>query len=130
MRYCYPQAIGPDEHSVPSRLSNLGYALTLIFIFPLSVVACGKPSEDQATVVQLKLPTIFSAETSVSTRTSTPTATNTPLPPTSTPTSTPGLESTLLSERDGAIMVYVPAGEFTMGSDPETDPSITTTPSM
>jgi formylglycine-generating enzyme required for sulfatase activity len=43
-----------------------------------------------------------------------PTATNTP-PPTFTPT--PGIGSTKVSEKDGMVMVFVPAGEFTMGSD-------------
>lgn len=47
----------------------------------------------------------------------------TPLLPTSTPTQelptpTPalGIGSTIISEKDGMIMVYVPAGEFIMGS--------------
>jgi len=44
--------------------------------------------------------------------------TNTPLPPTPTmqPTATPGLGVTRVSEKDGMVMVYVPTGEFLMGS--------------
>ncbi len=48
-------------------------------------------------------------------------------PPTDTPpptaTATPGLGSTRIRQADGAIMVYVPAGPFLMGSDPAQDPS-------
>jgi formylglycine-generating enzyme required for sulfatase activity len=42
------------------------------------------------------------------------TATNTP-PPTFTPT--PGIGSAMTSEKDGMVIVFVPAGEFTMGGD-------------
>ncbi|HRQ25217.1 MAG TPA: SUMF1/EgtB/PvdO family nonheme iron enzyme, partial [Anaerolineales bacterium] len=51
--------------------------------------------------------------TTVPPRTST--VTHTPVPPTFTPT--PGIGSTMISEKDGMVMVFVPAGEFTMGSD-------------
>lgn len=53
--------------------------------------------------------------------------TDTPAPPTSTatveptstltPTPTPSLGSTLTSEKDGMTLIYIPAGEFTMGSN-------------
>lgn len=49
-----------------------------------------------------------------------PTATHTlmtPKLPIMTFTPTPGIGSTMVSEKDGMVMVYVPAGEFTMGSD-------------
>ena len=53
--------------------------------------------------------------------TPTPTPTNTPTPtktftPTQTPTATLGIGSTLLSTKDGMMLVYVPAGKFTMGN--------------
>ena len=44
-----------------------------------------------------------------------PTTTFTPVPPTFTPT--PGIGSTMTSEKDGMTLVFVPAGEFTMGSE-------------
>jgi formylglycine-generating enzyme required for sulfatase activity len=51
-----------------------------------------------------------------------PTVTFTPRPVATTPlpvppaTSPPGLGATRIAEKDGMVMVYVPAGEFTMGS--------------
>ena len=40
---------------------------------------------------------------------------------TPTPAPTLGIGSTMISEKDGMVMVYVPAGEFTMGSDSNSD---------
>jgi len=53
----------------------------------------------------------------VPTSTFTPSSISTPKPPTATPTPTLGIGSTQVSEQDGMVMVYVPAGEFVMGSD-------------
>ena len=122
------QTLDLNTYFALSQLCKFGCVFILIVIFPLSIVACGKPTEPQTTVVPLGLPTIFLTGTSTSTAAATLTATQTPLPPTSTPTPTitltptTGLGSTSISERDGAIMIYIPAGEFTMGSDPGTDP--------
>ncbi len=52
--------------------------------------------------------------TSTKTKTPAPTQTRTPVPPTLTPT--PGIGSTKNGE-DGMTLVFVPAGEFTIGSD-------------
>jgi formylglycine-generating enzyme required for sulfatase activity len=58
------------------------------------------------------------AETETARPTETPTATVTHTPsPTMTPTLSPG--STLVSEVDGMVMVYVPEGSFLMGSNAE-----------
>ena len=49
-----------------------------------------------------------------------PTATKNPATATFTstpPTPTLGIGSTMISEKDGMVLVYVPAGEFTMGSN-------------
>jgi formylglycine-generating enzyme required for sulfatase activity len=44
-----------------------------------------------------------------------PTPSSTPIP--NSPTPTPQIGSTMRSEKDGMLMVYVPAGAFLMGSD-------------
>ncbi|MFZ5818762.1 MAG: SUMF1/EgtB/PvdO family nonheme iron enzyme [Chloroflexota bacterium] len=49
--------------------------------------------------------------------TPTPTSTDVPTEIPLTPTPTPGIGSTMISEKDGMVMVYVPAGEFQMGSE-------------
>lgn len=48
-----------------------------------------------------------------------PTSTATVIPFTHTPAFTPtsGIGSTMISEKDGMVLVYVPEGEFTMGSN-------------
>lgn len=46
-----------------------------------------------------------------------PPPTNTPVPELSTVAPTPVIDATMISENDGMFLVYVPAGEFTMGSD-------------
>lgn len=54
--------------------------------------------------------------------TKTPTLTTTPTPtvtstPSITPTPKPGVGSTWISPKDGMVMMFVPAGEFSMGSN-------------
>jgi serine/threonine-protein kinase len=60
--------------------------------------------------------TITSTMTTISTVTQTPTGTPTDIP-TLTPTPTLGIGSTLVREKDGMEMVYIPAGEFEMGAN-------------
>jgi formylglycine-generating enzyme required for sulfatase activity len=50
------------------------------------------------------------------TPTTPPTRTPVPATPAMTPTAMPGIGPTRVSEKDGMVMVYVPAGEFLMGS--------------
>ena len=47
----------------------------------------------------------------------TPTSTDLPTEIPSTPTSKFGVGDTMISEKNGMVMVYVPAGEFQMGSE-------------
>ena len=97
---------------------TLNFALLILLVVGLSNCA---PSD---AVVQTAI-----AKTSEANPTSTDQPTNTPeptvtIPPTSTsipsaaPATTPtlGIGSTTVSEKDGMVMVYVPAGEFVMGS--------------
>jgi eukaryotic-like serine/threonine-protein kinase len=91
--------------------------LYLIFVTLFILTAC---SSNAATPLPTALPP---TETPTATSTSTPPPTNTPIP-TSTPQPTdtlvPGpafsIGSTMVG-KDGATLVYVPAGVFTMGSD-------------
>lgn len=80
------------------------FRLIAFAVFSMVLVAC---------VTNETMPT----ETSIPTLvlpTQTVTATFTPLPPTFTPTPTLGIGSTML-DSDGAILVYIPPGDFTMG---------------
>lgn len=89
------------------------------------------PMPTNTPVPPTETPTSTLTPTSTSTVTPTPTSTATPTPaatatatpiPTLAPTATPalGIGSTMVREMDGAIMVYVPAGTFQMGTDVET----------
>ena len=60
-------------------------------------------------------PTVTQTPSPIPTSTLTPTLTQTSIPP----TPTLGIGSTLVSEKDGATLVYVPEGEFMMGSSME-----------
>ena len=62
----------------------------------------------------------FTSIASQPSKTDTPSPTRTSIPLTQTtipPTSQLGIGSTMISEKDGMTLLYVPAGEFTMGSD-------------
>jgi eukaryotic-like serine/threonine-protein kinase len=88
---------------------------------PLAFLATRTP-----TLTFTASPTRTPQDTATPTLTSTPTITHTPtFTPTSTPTHTPAftptpilhIGSTQVSSVDGMVQVYVPAGEFLMGSD-------------
>ncbi len=44
------------------------------------------------------------------------TQTRSPIPPTPLPSSTPAVSSTQVSTKDGMVLIYIPAGDFLMGS--------------
>ncbi len=56
-------------------------------------------------------PSVLGTGTVIATNTPSPIQTSIP------PTPTLGIGSTLTSDKDGMILLYVPAGEFTMGSE-------------
>ncbi len=98
-------------------------ALVLIGLF---FTLGGRGGEQNATPVPLANAT-STPQTSAENEKTPPPPTATPLPPTATsipPTNTPiptptlSIGSTMVSEKDGVEMVYVPAGEFLMGSTP------------
>ena len=102
--------------------------LALAFLPVLALAACTAENRQptaaspQPTVVSTATSTAWPSDTPMPSPTatpqpsSTPTATNTPAP-TATPTFPPG--ATRIAPQDGAVMVYVPAGEFVMGSQPD-----------
>ena len=78
------------------------------------VVGCSSGSVSQ----EVESPTAWPSETiTVPTETAQPTLTEIPTRIPVTPTPSLGVGSTLISERDGMTLVYVPAGEFQMGSE-------------
>ena len=81
------------------------------------ISGCGeKTPNNTPTLMNTSIPTntSFPTNTSIPTNTSTPNPTNTP---TQTPSPTFGIGSTQISPKDQMEMVYVPAGEFVMGSE-------------
>jgi len=93
---------------------------------PTGVVLVGAvPEEPSAAIAEVLpsatlVPTITPSPTPTPTNTHTPTITPSPTPTptiTMTPTPTaPDIGSTSVSEKDGSVMAFVPAGEFLMGS--------------
>lgn len=87
---------------------------TITLITLVSMIGACEPNapsiSDSATV----LPALVNTPTITPNSTNTPNATNTPV---ASPTPTLGIGSTRLRPADGMEMIYVPEGEFTMGSD-------------
>ncbi len=106
--------------TIPSQLS-LVFSLIILFL----AVACSPPG----VVTQQVLPTELAASASNLTKTVEPTSTtpsdtpslslptNTPIPSVAATSTSLDVESTLISPQDGMVLVFVPAGEFTMGSE-------------
>ena len=81
-----------------------------------NLVDLGKGGEGPLAMLATETATATATVTPTVTKTATPTKTATVTP---TPEPTLGVGSTLVNEKDGAEMVYVPAGEFLMGSSDE-----------
>jgi len=111
--------------------------VVIIIAVILVLVFRAQPKEIIIGPIKFEIPTATSTNTHVPTPTLTSTATRTPVPSTATPTNaspaptdmptatpippTPTDIPTRVREADNAEMVYVPAGEFVMGSDQEYD---------
>jgi len=92
----------------------------IIFTSFFLMVGCNVGSASEPTQTPAETATLTSIPLTV-TATVTPTATLTPTP-TVTSTPTLGIGSSEVNPKDGMLMVYVPEGEFLMGSkddDPE-----------
>ncbi len=103
------------------RLSLIGGGLVLLFLLGYII----SNIEISATPEPTKTPTASPATATRVLPTSTSLPTSTPLPEkTSAPTEIPatptpelGVGSTMISSKDGMTLLYVPAGEFKMGSE-------------
>jgi serine/threonine-protein kinase len=108
---------------------SLGVVITLLAVVLFNIVQKNHARQfiAKATETPTRSYTVQPSHTKVPTNT--PIPTNTPRPtntitprpmntntPTNIPTATPGFGSTMLREKDGMEMVYVPEGTFTMGS--------------
>jgi eukaryotic-like serine/threonine-protein kinase len=85
-----------------------------------SLPMTAEPTEEAVAQVEAPLPIATDAPESTATETPllSPTATETPVPtPTLTPEPTLGIGSTMVNPVDDAVLVYVPEGEFLMGSE-------------
>lgn len=108
------QLVSESPPKLDPRLLWLGGVIVVgLLYFGITTLLNNLPANPPETTATL---------TSTYTGTSAPTktATSPPLTRTNTPrsafTPTPGIGSTMISEKDGMILVIVPAGEFTMGS--------------
>ncbi len=114
----------PSDAVEPTRPDSGGFPSALwgaVGILALGLVVAVIALLNSLRVSPAPTPTYTPTVTRTSTCTPIPTATATPTPiprPSLTPTSAPILApgATRVRERDGMTMVYVPAGEFEMGS--------------
>jgi len=119
----------PEKKGIPPWLLWGGVAVIILGLMigiGSSLVNLGTrgsgPLAALATATHTATSTHTPTLTHTATATSTPTASVTPTAtmtqtPTITPTPTLGIGSTIIREKDGMEMVYVPVGEFTMGSN-------------
>ncbi|MBI9047270.1 MAG: SUMF1/EgtB/PvdO family nonheme iron enzyme [Anaerolineaceae bacterium] len=113
------------KRRISKRAWGIGAALVAgIILIGIVVSLIGKGLEGEGLLAGLASPTVTQTSTATATHTpedtSTPTMTNTP-EETATPpnTATPEFRigSTMISEKDGMQLMYVPAGTFEMGSN-------------
>jgi formylglycine-generating enzyme required for sulfatase activity len=132
----YPFSLPAKKTSIPSLNYRLfggiaGGALLLVLIvwsginvFQNKPSATPNPTRDFQVVatqtshlLETNTPSPTRISTSASTQISNPVKTNTPSPTKTLIPPTPALGSTILSEKDGMTLLYVPGGEFVMGSN-------------
>ena len=100
----------------PFRLPSITYGLGVIIIGVLLLIgSSGCSSKDNTTIETDMSNTVQSTATytPLPTKNLTPSPTQITFPS----TSTLGINSTVISNKDGEILVYVPEGEFVMGND-------------
>lgn len=92
--------------------------LALFGIYPFLKTYLVEKENSEGTSTQTLTELLNTSNSSIVTTTKIPIAklTSTSIPPPSL-----GIGSTMISEKDGMVMVYVPEGEFTMGSDAFSD---------
>lgn len=108
-----------EQHRFWKRIPGWAWAmggLVILGVIVGVILSVGNPPATPTP--KPETPIVVVAKTS----TFTPVSTNTPLPTetrtsTASPTPTLGIGSTWTRPADGMVMVYVPEGEFTMGSD-------------
>ncbi|MCI0520435.1 MAG: SUMF1/EgtB/PvdO family nonheme iron enzyme, partial [Chloroflexi bacterium] len=108
----------------PQALAFLGgaaFLLLLFFTYGLGRSAFQAGVEQRLGYFATYAPTYTPTATLTPTNTATPT--HTPLPPTATPTATPKPDDPWTRPQDEMVMVYIPAGEFQMGSESASDES-------
>ena len=100
-----------------ANVRYLRYVLGKVFIgglISLALLVSGCGSVDGGVEIQpSSTPQSSPTYTSLPTKTLTPSPTETLIPP----TPTPGIGSTVISDKDGMTLLYVPAGKFTMGAN-------------
>ncbi len=108
------------KSTLPVGKRNIWFAVIAVLIIILclalgtGLIRSGR--QGRGLLAGLATDTLTATKTPLPPRTPTSTSTSTPTP-SLTPTPTPGIGSTQISPVDGMMMVFVPEGTFTMGSN-------------